>query len=468
MAHPNTSNVVEMLVRALGSDQVVTHEIDARYLRDWVLPLTTGTPLALVRPRSTREVSDVLRACQQSGTIVVPQGGLTGLVGGATPIANCVVLSLERMAGIEEVDEAAATMTVLAGTPLQAVQDAASQAGFFFPLDLGARGSCQIGGVVSTNAGGNRVIRYGMTRDLVLGLEVVLADGMVLTSLNKLIKNNAAFDLKQIFIGSEGTLGVVTRAVLRLHPRPRSQCTAFCAVDRFDQVVALLRHAKESLGGLLSAFEMMWPDFYDMTADVPGMPRPLPSGSGGYVLLESLGGDQDEDQARFERMLASAASAGLISDAVVAQSAAEARSFWQVRDASGEFPRMLWPSVGFDLGIPTRDIGAFVDACRKTLAQRWPGMRAAFFGHIGDSNLHLHVKVREGEQPKHEIDALVYGLAREWGGTISAEHGIGLLKRPYLSHTRSPQEIAVMRAIKQALDPTGILNPGKVFEADGV
>jgi FAD/FMN-containing dehydrogenase len=464
MATPSSS-VVDRLAEALGVDQVATGgAIDARHLRDWVVPLVEGSPFALVRPRSTREVSTVLRTCHAHGTIVVPQGGLTGLVGGATPIADGVALSLERMSGIEEIDEAAATMTVLAGTPLQTVQEAASKAGFFFPLDLGARGSCQIGGVISTNAGGNRVIRYGMTRDLVLGLEVVLADGTVLTSLNKLIKNNAAFDLKQIFIGSEGTLGVVTRAVLRLHPRPRSQCTAFCAVDRFDQVVALLRHAKEALGGSLSAFEMMWPDFYDMTSVVPGMPRPLPSGSGGYVLIESLGGDQEEDQARFERMLASAASAELIVDAVVAHSASDARSFWQVRDASGEFPRMMGgPNVGFDLGIPTREIGGFVEACREALREKWPAMRAAFFGHIGDSNLHVHVKVREGAQPLHEIDALVYGLVQKWGGTISAEHGIGLLKKPYLGHTRSPEEIAVMRALKQALDPTGILNPGKVF-----
>ena len=466
MSEPDASSVIDALTRVLGRDQVARGDgIDPRHLRDWVVPISAGAPLALVRPRTTGEVSEVLRACHHSRTIVVPQGGLTGLVGGATPIANCVLLSLDRMAGIEELDDAAATLTAFAGTPLQTVQDAAAKAGFLFPLDLGARGSCQVGGIIATNAGGNRVIRYGMTRDLVLGLEVVLADGTVLTALNKLIKNNAAFDLKQIFIGSEGTLGIITRAVLRLHPRPRSQCTAFCAVPGFDAVLALLRHAKESLGGSLSAFEMMWPDFYTMmTTEVPGMPRPLPQGSSGYVLIESLGGDEGDDRSRFERMLASAAGADLIEDAVIAQSAAEARSFWQVRDASAEFTRVLGSNLGFDLGIPTRHIGAYVDACRQALTRRWPATRVAFFGHIGDSNLHLHVKVQDGEQPKAEIDALIYGLVREWGGTISAEHGIGLLKKPYLGHTRSPEELAVMRALKRALDPAGILNPGKVFD----
>jgi FAD/FMN-containing dehydrogenase len=356
-------------------------------------------------------------------------------------------------------------MTVRAGTPLQAVQEAASQAGWFFPLDLGARGSCQIGGTIATNAGGNRVIRYGMMRDLVLGLEVVLADGTVLTSLNKLIKNNAGPDIRQIFAGSEGTLGIITRAVLRLHPQPRSTCTAFCAVPGYEQVVALLKHAKVSLGGMLSAFEMLWPDFYVMaTTRVPGMPRPLPHGAFGYVLIESLGGDQDADQARFESMLEEADREGLITDAVLAQSAADARTLWQVRDASGEFPRMLWPSLGFDIGIPTRDIGSFVDACRDALRARWPDVETAFFGHIGDSNLHLHAKVCEGPQPDRELAGVVYGVVREWGGTVSAEHGIGLLKKPYLHYARSPEEIATMRAIKRALDPKGILNPGKILD----
>jgi FAD/FMN-containing dehydrogenase len=459
-----TVRAVEAIRDAVGAAQVIDGPaIEARYLRDWVVPMAGGHPLALVRPRTTADVAAVLRICHDARIPVVPQGGLTGLAGGATPVDQCVVLSLERMSGVEELDEAAATMTVLAGTPLQVVQETAQAAGLFFALDLGARGSCQIGGNVATNAGGNRVIRYGMTRDLVLGLEVVLADGTILTSLNKLIKNNAGFDLRQMFVGSEGTLGVITRVVVRLHPQPRSQCTAFCAVEGYDQVVALLRHARHWLGSTLSAFEVMWPDFYDlMTAPGAGVTPPVASGAGAYVLIESLGTDAARDPAHFEEMLGAAVDAGLVGDGVVAHSAAEARGFWAVRDASGEFPRHGWPSLGYDIGIPTRDIGRFVDACRTAVQTRWPSSRVAFFGHIGDSNLHLHVKAPDGVS-LGDVNDLVYGLVRDWGGTTSAEHGIGSLRRPYLAYTRSAAEIAVMKQIKQALDPRGILNPGKIF-----
>jgi FAD/FMN-containing dehydrogenase len=464
---PDTrADILAALVGALGPDVVTAPaQIEPRYLGDWVMALTTGRPSALVRPRTTDEVSTTLRLCHARGVPIVPQGGRTGLVGGATPIDGCVVLSLERLAGIEEVDPAGSTMTVRAGTPLQAVQEAAQKADLFFPLDLGARGSCQIGGTVATNAGGNRVIRYGMTRDLVLGLEVVLADGTIVRSMNTLIKNNAGLDVRQVFVGSEGTLGVVTRIVLRLYPAPRSTCTAFVACPDYERVVALLRHAQAGLGGTLSAFEMMWPDFYTlMTTHVPGMPRPLPLGSAAYVLIEALGSEPEPDLARFERMLEAAAGAELLTDAVIAQSPAEARGFWQVRDGSGDFPRIGWPGKSFDIGIPTPRIGAFVDACRAALVRRWPTAETAFFGHIGDSNLHLHAKVTEGEQPQADIEAVVYDEVRAWHGTISAEHGIGVVKRPYLAHSRSPEEIAVMRAIKQALDPTGILNPGKILD----
>jgi FAD/FMN-containing dehydrogenase len=457
--------VVDALSRALGPGDVTPAEqIDDRYLRDWVMALSSGAPAALVRPRTTEDVSTVLRLCHERNIVVVPQGGRTGLVGGATPVDGAVIISLERMTGIEELDPAGSTMTVRAGTPLQTVQEAAQQAGLFFPLDLGARGSCHIGGTVATNAGGNRVIRYGMTRDLVLGLEVVLADGTIVTSLNTLIKNNAGLDIRQIFIGSEGTLGIITRVVLRLYPAPRSTCTAMVAAPDYDRVVALLRHAQAALGGTLSAFEMMWPDFYTlMTTQVPGMPQPLPLGSPAYVLIEALGSEPEPDLARFERMLETAAEADLLTDAVVAQSPADARAFWTVRDGSGDFPRIGWPGKSFDIGIPTARIGAFVDACKADLQARWSTAETAFFGHIGDSNLHLHVKVRDGEQPQEEIEEVVYGTVRAWSGTVSAEHGIGVIKRRYLGHSRSPEEIAVMRAIKHALDPKGLLNPGKVL-----
>jgi FAD/FMN-containing dehydrogenase len=454
---------VDAIREALGAGAIAEGAaIEPHFLRDWVVPMAAGAPVALVRPRTTDEVATVLRICHEASLPVVPQGGLTGLAGGATPIDGGIVLSLERMSGVLEVDEAAATITVLAGTPLQTVQTAAHEAGFFFALDFGARGSCHIGGAVATNAGGNRVIRYGMTRDLVLGLEVVLADGTVLTSLNKLLKNNAGYDLRQIFVGSEGTLGVITRVVLRLHPQPRSQCTAFCAVEHFDHAVALLQHAREWLGGSLSAFEAMWPDFYElMTAPGTGIAPPLPPGAGAYILLESLGTDPATDPARFEAMLAAAAEAGIVTDGAVAHSAAEAVAFWKVRDASGEFPRLGWPALGYDIGIPTGNIARFVEACRAAILAQWPDACTAFFGHVGDSNLHLHVKV-PGHAADADVQRLVYGLVRDWGGTTSAEHGIGTLRLPYLSYTRSAAELQLMAQLKAALDPRGILNPGKV------
>jgi FAD/FMN-containing dehydrogenase len=302
-----------------------------------------------------------------------------------------------------------------------------------------------------------------MTRDLVLGLEVVLADGTVLTSLNKLVKNNAGLDTRQVFIGSEGILGIVTRVVLKLHPQPRSQAVAFCAVDHYDRVPLLLRHARATIGASLSAFEVMWPDFYGLVTASADAPRPLPAGAGAYVLIEALGANDVEDRRHFDEMLSTALEAGLVQDGVVARSAGEAGEFWRVRDASGEFPRLLWPNVAFDIGIPVRAIGRFVEACALALRAKWPDVRTAFFGHVGDSNVHLNVNVHPGDQPEDEIDALVYGLVREWGGTVSSEHGIGLLKRPYLSYTRTPAEIALMRTFKRALDPKNILNPGKVL-----
>lgn len=457
--------ILEAFKNAVGADQVYAGaDIAPRHLHDWFVPAEQAAPMALVRPGTTEEVAAVLRLCHAHRLAVVPQGGLTGLAGGATPVDGCALLSLERMTGVEEIDPAAATLTARAGTPLQTIQEAAQEAGFFFPLDLGARGSCQIGGNLATNAGGNRVIRYGMTRELVSGLEVVLADGTVVSSLNKMLKNNTGYDLKHVFIGSEGTLGVITRVVLRLHPQPASTCTALCAVSNYDHVLALLAHAKAALAGTLSAFELMWPDFYELvTRNISDLTTPLPYGHGGYVLIEALGSDQARDQERFEAMLQAALERGWVADAVVAQSHGEARSLWAIRDGAAEFPRIFSPHVKFDISIPTADIGRFVETCKAAVKARWPGVETVIFGHIGDSNIHFEVKVGEGEQPETEIQEVVYERVRQYKGSISAEHGIGLIKRGYLAYSRTPEEIALMRTLKQALDPRGILNPGKIF-----
>jgi len=458
------SDGVKALLDAVGPEVVRTgDEIPVRNWNDWA-GLPPERPLALVRPRTTAEVAETLRICDRHRIPVVPQGGLTGLAGGARPTAGSVALSLDRLAGVEDVDPASASMLVRAGTTLQTAQDAAVGADLFLPLDLGARGSCQIGGNIATNAGGNRVIRFGMAREMVLGLEAVTADGTVLSGLNRLIKNNAGFDLKQIFIGSEGALGIVTRAVLRLQPRPRSTAAAFCGLADYAAVVELLQRARSSLGGILSAFEVMWPVFCDtMFTECPHLKRPFAGTHGMYVLLETQGYDPEHDAARFERLLEGMLRSGLLGDAAVAQSEADIRRLWEIRDSVAEFPRIFGPHVNFDIGLLPQRAGAYVERLRPLLEARFPGIRAVFFGHVGDGNLHVVTNVPEGVT-HHMIEEVVYGLVREFGGTISAEHGIGTIKKPYLRLVRSEAEIALMRTLKRALDPHNILNPGKVVD----
>ena len=422
-----------------------------------------ATPLAVVRPASTEEVSDVLMLCREARQAVVPWGGRTGLVDGSYA-DGAIALSLERMNRIHEIDCENATMTVEAGCVLQSVCEAADGKDLFFPLDLGARGSATIGGNISTNAGGNRVIRYGMMRDLVLGLEAVLADGTVVSSLNHLIKNNAGYDLKQLFIGSEGTLGVVTQAVLRLRPKPVSQNVAFVAVDAFDKLPRLLRNAEKGLGGTLSAFEVMWDDFYRLVTTSPaqGLP-PIPHGYPYYVLIEALGGDQADDTARFERVLATALENGEIVDAVIAQSKANCSRLWALRDDVVQVVRHA-PFFTFDVSLRIGEMDAFVRQVREALLSRWPAATLMVFGHMGDGNLHLIPGVGDGSpQAREAVENIVYDAVRKGGGSVSAEHGIGLEKREYLSYTRNLQEIALMRMLKRTLDPHNILNPGKIF-----
>ena len=457
-------NVVETLKRELGAEVVLAGaDIPDRNLRDWS-GLADSRPLALVRPRTTAEVAATLRACHAAGVPVVPQGGLTGLAGGAIAGPGEVALSLERLTGIEEIDAATATMTVRAGTPLEAVQNAAANAGLFVALDLGARGSCAVGGNVATNAGGNRVIRYGMTRDMVLGLEVVLPDGTVVTSLNKLIKNNAGYDLKHLFIGSEGTLGVITRVVLRLHPLPRSIAAAFCGLADYAAVVRLLQAARAGLGATLSAFEVMWHEFYEtMVTRATGVRAPLAGRHRLYVLMEAHGASEADGE-RLEEFLGEMLEAGVLEDAAVAHNTAQVRAFWAIRDAVAEYSTMIGPMTNFDLGLVVDRMDDYVRACRERLAVRWPDHFAHFYGHIGDGNIHVNVHVPGAvPQPKAEIEALVYGLVRELGGTVSAEHGIGTTKLRWLPYTRTPEELALMAVLKRAIDPKGILNPGKVL-----
>lgn len=450
---------LQLLREALGDQAVLTGAaINPRHHSDWTRH-QPACPAALLLPRDTAQAATALRICNERSQAVVPQGGMTGLAGGAVPRAGDIALSLERLEGIEEIDAAAATLTVRAGTRLESIQQAAAEAGLLFPLDLGARGSCQIGGNIATNAGGNAVIRYGMTRDLVLGLEVVLADGRVLNLLNKMIKNNTGYDLKQCFIGSEGTLGVITRAVLKLAPPPGEQTTSLCALPDYASAVALLRRVQRELG-TPQAYELMWQDFYRLGVSwLDGAEAPMDENHPLYVLFDSSAAGE-----ALERTLQAALEAGEVVDAVIARSHAQARQLWRIREATGEFPARLRP-LNFDVSLPIGRIGEFVDLCRARLAQRWPDNRSFYFGHIGDSNLHLTLDCRALPQPAPllEVEELVYTAVGEMAGSVSAEHGIGLLKREFLHHSVSPEALQVMRQLKQALDPKGILNPGKLL-----
>jgi FAD/FMN-containing dehydrogenase len=461
-------SAVEALASSLGSSVAFAGaDIPDRNRQDWsFLPATR--PAAVFRPSSTEDVAAILRACHDAGLAVTPQGGLTGLCGGALPLDGGIALSLERMVGVEQIDPDGMTMTVLAGTPLEVVQKAADQAGLFFALDLGARGSCAIGGNLSTNAGGNRVIRYGMARDLVLGLEVVLPDGTVLPMLNRMIKNNAGYDLKQLFLGSEGTLGVITRAVVRLHPKPGCVAAALCVVTGYDKVLDLLATARRSLGPFLSAFEVMWADYWHQaTVRVPGGKAPVEIGDGSHVvLIEMQGLDEDLDCARFDAWLQQRFEAGAIEDGAVARSLSDLSDFWSTRDAAAEFasPQVIGPHISFDIGLPIQRIEEFVARSKPALLDRL-GCHSVHYGHVGDGNIHIVAWVPGAvPQPLPAVSEIVYGTVRDLGGTVSAEHGIGLLKKPYLEHTRDDAQVDLMRRLKRCLDPQGILNPTKIFD----
>ncbi|CAM5193481.1 D-2-hydroxyglutarate dehydrogenase OS=Castellaniella defragrans (strain DSM / CCUG 39792 / 65Phen)OX=1437824 GN=BN940_08606 PE=3 SV=1 [Castellaniella denitrificans] len=450
---------------ALGADRVRAGSgISDKYLGDWSTE-KGGRPVAVVLPDDTADVSRVLAVCHELRRPVVPQGGLTGLAGGAVPAEGAVALSLERMNRIEALDADAATLTAQAGVPLQVIQEAAVAAGFLCGLDLGARGSCQIGGNISTNAGGNRVIRYGMTRDLVLGLEVVLPDGTVLSMMNQMTKNNTGIDLKQLFIGSEGTLGIVTRAVLKLHPGIAGANTALVALNGFESALALLRHARQALSGRVSAFELMWADYYRAATTLGGARAPLAPDHPLYVLMDMQSPLPQEDAPRFEAVLEHALAEGWAVDAAIAQSHGDAEDFWALRDSIAEMLPKLAPTINFDVSVPVSSIGMCVERMRAAMENGFPGIAHMYFGHVGDGNVHIVAGPlpQDGGQTEHAIEQAFYTIVRELSGSVSAEHGIGLHKRPWLEYSRRPAEIQLMRTLKQALDPRGIMNPGKII-----
>ena len=420
---------------------------------------------AIVRPSSTDEVSAILKECYVVGQSVVTHGGRTGLVDGQISRDEDIVLSLERMTKIEAIDPAGRTMTVQSGVPLQIVQEAALAENMVFPVDLGARGSCTIGGNISTNAGGNQVIRYGMVRENILGLEAVMADGTIISSMNKMIKNNSGYDIKQLFIGSEGTLGIVTRAVLRLREQSRSQSTALMALDDFSKVMAFLKFVDRELAGTLSAFEVMWADFYEVTTTEPATCRPpIDHGYPYYIIVESIGGDQEKDSERFQEILMQAFEDGLLQDVIVAKSQSERNEIWEIRDGVEHLHQFGLPIL-FDVSLQLVDMENYIGLVKQRIDQAWPDNRCFIFGHLGDGNLHFNISVGDtSEATVKKIKSIVYEPLKNYNGAISAEHGVGLEKKPYLSLSRSDEEINLMRTLKKALDSKGILNPGKIFD----
>ena len=460
------------LAAAVGPANVLDAADDiAPFLTDW-RGRFHGTALAVVRPRTTAEVAAVVAACAEAGAPIVPQGGNTGQCGGATPDArgDAVVISLTRMNRVRAIDAANATMTVEAGVPLATVQRAAADAGLLFPLSLAAEGSCTIGGNLSTNAGGTAVLRFGNARELVLGVEVVLADGRVWDGLRGLRKDNTGYDLKQLFIGAEGTLGIVTAAVLKLFPAPRTRVTALAGVPDVAAAVRLLGLLRQALGDRLVGYELMSAHAVAVSRrHAPALPDPIP-GHPWYALVQ--GDDSAADSPLGEQLegaLGAAIETGLATDVTIAQSVDQANALWTLRENIAEAQRRDGPNIKHDISVPVSAIPAFLDEAALALRAALPGLRFVTFGHLGDGNLHYNLAAPDGVAPEAfmaeapRANRIVHDLVAAHGGSISAEHGIGQLKRAELARYKSPVELELMRRIKAALDPRAILNPGKVL-----
>lgn len=427
--------------------------------------------LCVVEPASTQEVAAVLRLCDETATPVVPQGGNTGLVGGQVPASDGteIVLSLRRMQAVREIDLASNTMTVDAGAVLANVQEEASRAGRLFPLSLASEGSCTIGGNLATNAGGTNVIAYGNARELVLGLEVVLADGRILSDLSKLKKNNTGYDLKHLFIGSEGTLGIITAAVLKLYPKPASAETAFVGLASPRAALALLDLARSMAGGEITSFELIPRIGIDFVLAHFDARDVLAGKHAWYGLLEL---NSQSPQGLGERLIAlleTASEKNIIEDAAIAASLDQRSSFWRLRELLPDAQRYEGGSIKHDVSVPVADIPVFLEEVERSVTAAMPGARLVAFGHAGDGNIHCNVSQPVGAEAQaflarwEEINAIVHGIVSAHKGSISAEHGIGQLKRSLLPKVKDRVAMEVMRAIKRTLDPKNILNPGKVL-----
>jgi FAD/FMN-containing dehydrogenase len=465
---PGTT-LIETLRRTLGAASVSTEPGDIESHVVETRGLYRGNALAVARPRDRDEVAFVVRECARAGVPIVPQGGNTGLVGGGVPYGG-VVLSLTRLDRIREVDPVNATITVEAGCILKSVQEAADQAGCLFPLSLASEGSCRIGGNLATNAGGTAVLRYGNMRELTLGLEVVLADGRIWNGLQGLRKDNSGYDLRDLFIGSEGTLGVITAAVLKLFPKPQARVTAFIGCASPREALELFGRLRKAAGDQLTAFEYM----SDFGLEIvlkhrPSAVRPLSDRHAAYALIELTSPQKDVDlQSRLEAILSVALEDGLVEDAVLGASEAQSLALWSLRENLSEVQRLEGGSIKHDVAVPVSRVAEFIEVATKACEAEMPGIRVCAFGHFGDGNIHFNLSQPVGMDTAaylaswERFNRIVHDIVDGMNGSISAEHGVGLIKRDELKLYKDPVGLDLMRAVKQALDPGNILNPGKV------
>jgi FAD/FMN-containing dehydrogenase len=469
---PVTEGLAAGLRAALGPGAVLTEPADvAGYAVDW-RGLYHGRPLAVVRPSTVAQVAETVRLCAAAGAPIVPQGGNTSMVGGATPsdTGTAVVLSLERLRQVRAVDPVEMTMTVEAGLTLRQAQEAAEAAGLLLPLSISSEGSAQIGGVLATNAGGNNTLRFGNARDLVLGLEVVLADGAVWDGLRHLHKDNTGYCLRQLFVGSEGTLGIITAAVLRLQPGVTHRAAAFCALPSAEAALDLLARLRRRASATLHAFEYMSGlSIALVLRHIEGAQLPV-APADHYGLIELAGGAAaDPLEAALEEMLGEALEAGEVLDAALSQSEAQRLTFWRLREEHSEAQKRAGASIKNDVSVPVSQVPVLLREAASACEAAEPGIRVAPFGHLGDGNIHLNLIQPEGAEPAvflARADALMHvvnGVVQGLGGSFSAEHGVGRLKTGLMEEWRGGVELRLMRAIKAALDPDGRFNPGVIF-----